>query len=123
MTMDNLMPPRGAQVRDALLWARCIDDALALFGEQAEILINRHNWPAWGRAELCLFLEEQRDLYKYPRLAPRLANLGQTPHEIAASIASLTGWLKIPRLWLRQPDFFARASIRNITVLREPGQS
>ena len=93
-TMHNLMPPRGAQVRDALLWARCIDDALALFGEQAEILINCHNWPVWGRAELCLFLEEQRDLYKYIHdQTLRLANLGQTPHEIAASI--------------REPDWMA----------------
>ena len=33
-TMHNLMPPRGAQVRDALLWARCIDQALTMFGDQ-----------------------------------------------------------------------------------------
>ena len=93
-TMHNLMPPRGAQVRDALLWARCIDDALALFGEQADILINCHNWPVWGRAELCLFLEEQRDLYKYIHdQTLRLANLGQTPHEVAANI--------------REPDWLA----------------
>ena len=57
--------PRGAQVRDALLWARCIDEALTPFGQQADILINCHNWPVRGRDELCLFLEEQRDLYKY----------------------------------------------------------
>ena len=86
-TMHNLMPPRGAQVRDALLWARCIDKALTLFGRQAEILINCHNWPVRGRDELCLFLEEQRDLYKYIHdQTLRLANLGQTPNEIAANI-------------------------------------
>ena len=52
-TMHNLMPPRGAQVRDALLWARCIDRALTMFGDQADCLINCHNWPVWGREELC----------------------------------------------------------------------
>ena len=86
-TMHNLMPPRGAQVRDALLWARCIDEALTLFGQQADILINCHNWPVRGRDELCLFLEEQRDLYKYIHdQTLRLANLGHTPNEIAANI-------------------------------------
>lgn len=86
-TMHNLMPPRGAHVRDALLWARCIDQALTLFGQQADILINCHNWPVRGRDELCLFLEEQRDLYKYIHdQTLRLANLGHTPNEIAANI-------------------------------------
>ena len=86
-TMHNLMPPRGAQVRDALLWARCIDEALTLFGGQADILINCHNWPVWGRAELCLYLEEQRDIYKYIHdQTLRLANMGATPNEIAAQI-------------------------------------
>ena len=86
-TMHNLMPPRGAQVRDALLWARCIDEALTLFGDQAEILINCHNWPVWGRDELCLYLEEQRDIYKYIHdQTLRLANMGATPNEIAAQI-------------------------------------
>ena len=87
-TMHNLMPPRGAQVRDALLWARCIDQALALFGDKAEILINCHNWPVYGQDALKLFLEQQRDIYKYIHdQTLRLANMGHTPHEIAAQIS------------------------------------
>ena len=86
-TMHNLMPPRGAQVRDALLWARCIDQALTMFGDKADCLINCHNWPVWGRAELCRYLEEQRDIYKYIHdQTLRLANTGLTPNEIAAQI-------------------------------------
>ena len=86
-TMHNLMPPRGAQVRDALLWARCIDQALTMFGDQADCLINCHNWPVWGREELCRYLEEQRDIYKYIHdQTLRLANTGLTPNEIAAQI-------------------------------------
>ena len=83
-TMHNLMPPRGAQVRDALLWSRSIDQALTLFGDQAEVLINCHNWPVWGQESVKLYLEEQRDIYKYTHdQVLRLANLGHTPHEIA----------------------------------------
>ena len=86
-TMHNLMPPRGAQVRDALLWARCIDQALTMFGDKADCLINCHNWPVWGREELCHYLEEQRDIYKYIHdQTLRLANTGLTPNEIAAQI-------------------------------------
>lgn len=86
-TMHNLMPPRGAQVRDALLWARCIDEALTLFGDQTEILVNSHNWPVWGQEAVGNYLEEQRDVYKYTHdQVLRLANLGHTPHEIADMI-------------------------------------
>lgn len=92
-TMHNLMPPRGAQVRDGLLWSRCIDQALTLFGDKADALVNSHNWPVWGRDNLCTYLEEQRDIYKYTHdQALRLANLGHTPHEIADLIAE-PDWL------------------------------
>ena len=95
-TMHNLMPPRGAQVRDALLWARCIDQALTMFGDQADCLINCHNWPVWGREELCRYLEEQRDIYKYIHdQTLRLANTGLTPNEIAAQIEE-PDWLSEP---------------------------
>lgn len=86
-TMHNILTPRGAQVRDALLWARTIDEAIGLFADGAEVLINCHNWPVWGRKNLALYLEEQRDIYKYIHdQVLRLANLGHTPNEIAALI-------------------------------------
>ncbi len=85
--MHNLLPPRGAEVRDARLWARCIDEALLLFGERTDVLINSHNWPVWGGGEVRQFLAEQRDIYKYTHdQTLRLANLGHGPDEIAALI-------------------------------------
>lgn len=86
-TMHNVLTPRGAQVRDALLWAQTIDEAIALFALGAEVLINSHNWPVWGRDNVMNYLEEQRDVYKYTHdQTLRLANLGHTPNEIAARI-------------------------------------
>ncbi|MFK7802317.1 MAG: alkyl/aryl-sulfatase [Anaerolineae bacterium] len=84
-TMHNLVPPRGAQLRDSLLWARTIDEAITLFGEQTDILINCHHWPVWD--EVRTYLEEQRDIYKYTHdQTLRLANHGHTPNEIADQI-------------------------------------
>jgi len=86
-TMHNILPPRGAQVRDALLWARTIDEAISLFTEDTDILMNSHNWPVWGKEAVQLYMEEQRDIYKYTHdQTLRLANLGHTPNEIAELI-------------------------------------
>ena len=92
-TQHNVLTPRGAQVRDALLWARCIDEAVTLFADRADILINCHNWPVWGRENLRGYLLEQRDTYKYIHdQALRLANAGATPNEIADALAE-PDWL------------------------------
>jgi len=86
-TMHNILPPRGAQVRNALLWSRTIDDAINLFAADTDILMNSHNWPVWGREAVQLYMEEQRDIYKYTHdQTLRLANLGHTPNEIAELI-------------------------------------
>ncbi|MEL7099308.1 MAG: alkyl sulfatase dimerization domain-containing protein [Pseudomonadota bacterium] len=87
-TMHNLLPPRGAEVRDARVWARCIDEAITRFAGRTDILINCHNWPVWGQDAARQMLEEQRDLYKYTHdQTLRLANLGHGPDAIAAQIA------------------------------------
>lgn len=86
-TMHNVLTPRGAQVRDALLWASTIDEAARMFGNEVSVLINSHNWPVWGNVNVRLYLEEQRDIYKYTHdQTLRLANLGHTPTEIAKLI-------------------------------------
>lgn len=83
-TLHNILTPRGAQVRDALLWAQTIDEAITLFGDETDIVINCHNWPVAGREAALRYLEEQRDIYKYIHdQTLRLANLGHTPDEIA----------------------------------------
>jgi alkyl sulfatase BDS1-like metallo-beta-lactamase superfamily hydrolase len=86
-TMHNVLTPRGAEVRDALLWARVIDEALCRFGSRTEVLVNCHNWPVWGANNVERFLVEQRDVYKYTHdQTLRLANHGFGPDEIAAQI-------------------------------------
>jgi alkyl sulfatase BDS1-like metallo-beta-lactamase superfamily hydrolase len=83
----NLLPFRGAQVRDAKSWSRYIDVALAAFGEESDALIAQHHWPVWGRDRVKDYLRTQRDLYKYVHdQTLRLMNLGYTPQEIAESV-------------------------------------
>ena len=86
-TMHNLLPPRGAKARDALLWANVIDEAIVQFADRVDVLVNSHNWPVWGQSAVKDYLAEQRDIYKYTHdQTLRLANLGYTPHEIATSL-------------------------------------
>ncbi len=92
-TMHNLLPPRGAKVRDALLWAKVIDEAIIRFADRTEIIANSHNWPVWGKDNALAYLSEQRDIYKYTHdQTLRLANLGHTPDEIAAEMVE-PDWL------------------------------
>ncbi|MDP1098177.1 hypothetical protein Q6288_29320, partial [Klebsiella quasipneumoniae] len=50
-TMHNLLPVRGAKVRDALRWAGYLQDALDQLGD-AEVYVGQHNWPVWGHARI-----------------------------------------------------------------------
>jgi len=80
----NLLPFRGAEVRDSRAWSRYIDIALATFGDKSEVLIGQHHWPVWGNAALKSYLAKQRDLYKFVHdQTLRLINHGHTPNEIA----------------------------------------
>ncbi|MBR9909461.1 MAG: MBL fold metallo-hydrolase [Gammaproteobacteria bacterium] len=84
--MHNLYSLRGASIRDAVKWSQCIDSAINLFAS-AEVLVNGHHWPVWGRAEIREFLELQRDLYRYIHdQSVRLLNQGLTGAEIAEQL-------------------------------------
>lgn len=86
-TMHNLLPIRGAKVRDALKWANYLDEALD-HSASADVLFAQHNWPVWGRARIAAQLTQQRDTYKYMHdQTVRLINAGYTPREIAARVA------------------------------------
>ena len=86
-TMHNLVPIRGALVRNALNWSKYINESLLLFGADAEVLFTSHNWPRWGGVDLREFLALQRDLYKWMHdQTMRHANLGLTPLEIAETL-------------------------------------
>jgi alkyl sulfatase BDS1-like metallo-beta-lactamase superfamily hydrolase len=82
--LHNLLPFRGAEVRDALAWSKYISEALEQFGDQAEIVVIQHHWPTWGKERVQHLLKKQRDLYKYLHdQSVRLLNHGYTATEIA----------------------------------------
>ncbi|MES2583104.1 MAG: alkyl sulfatase dimerization domain-containing protein [Pseudomonadota bacterium] len=82
-TMHNLLPVRGAKVRDALRWSNYMDQALVQT-QDADIYMASHNWPIWGKANIQKHITMHRDVYKYTHdQTVRLINAGHTPREIA----------------------------------------
>ena len=82
--MHNLVPIRGAQVRDALKWSKYIGEAIDLFGPDIELMFASHHWPRWGNANVLAYLALQRDLYRWIHdQTMRHANHGLTAVEIA----------------------------------------
>ncbi len=85
-TMHNLLPIRGAKVRDSFKWASYLDQALEQT-DGIEVYFGQHNWPIWGHARIREFVSKQRDVYKYTHdQAVRLINAGYTPREIADTV-------------------------------------
>jgi alkyl sulfatase BDS1-like metallo-beta-lactamase superfamily hydrolase len=83
-TMHNLVPIRGALVRNALNWSKYINESIEMFAAQTNILFTSHNWPTWGTSDVREFLILQRDLYKWMHdQTMRHANHGMTAVEIA----------------------------------------
>lgn len=83
-TLHNLLPLRGAQVRDANAWAKYLNQALDQFGARSDIVIAQHHWPTWGSAQVQAYLARQRDLYKYLHdQTLHLLNQGYTADEAA----------------------------------------
>ncbi|MFM8650368.1 MAG: alkyl/aryl-sulfatase, partial [Actinomycetota bacterium] len=82
-TMHNLVPIRGALVRNSLKWSKYINEAIEMF-DDVDIVFTSHNWPRWGHDDCVEFLELQRDLYRWMHdQTMRHANLGLTAVEIA----------------------------------------
>jgi alkyl sulfatase BDS1-like metallo-beta-lactamase superfamily hydrolase len=91
----NLLPFRGADVRDALAWSKYLGEALQLWGGKADAMCGQHHWPVWGKERIDSMIRQQRDLYKFAHdQTIRLMNHGLTASEIAEVIklpASLEG--------------------------------
>jgi alkyl sulfatase BDS1-like metallo-beta-lactamase superfamily hydrolase len=84
--MHNLLPVRGAKVRDALRWSGYLDEALGRL-EGIDVYFASHNWPVWGRERIAAFITAHRDVYKYMHdQTVRLINAGYTPDEIAERV-------------------------------------
>ncbi|HTA99941.1 MAG TPA: alkyl sulfatase dimerization domain-containing protein [Bradyrhizobium sp.] len=91
----NLLPFRGADVRDALAWSGYLGEALQMWGGKADAMCGQHHWPVWGTERIDTMIRQQRDLYKFAHdQTIRLMNHGLTATEIAEAIklpASLEG--------------------------------
>lgn len=82
-TIHNIYTLRGALVRDALQWSKSINEALYLFGLEAEVMLASHNWPRWGNARIQEVMRAQRDAYaNLNNQVLHLANQGVTINEI-----------------------------------------
>jgi alkyl sulfatase BDS1-like metallo-beta-lactamase superfamily hydrolase len=83
----NLLPFRGADVRDALAWSKYLNEALQMWGGKAEAMCGQHHWPVWGKERIDTMIRQQRDLYKFAHdQTIRLMNHGLTATEIAETI-------------------------------------
>ena len=82
-TLHNIYTLRGAPVRDPLRWSKYINEALYLFGQEAEVMFASHHWPRWENARVQEVLRGQRDLYAHMNnQVLHLANQGVTINEI-----------------------------------------
>ena len=82
-TIHNIYTLRGALVRDALEWSKKINEALYLFGQEAEVMFASHSWPRWGNDRIQEVMRTQRDVYAHlNNVVLHKANQGVTINEI-----------------------------------------
>jgi alkyl sulfatase BDS1-like metallo-beta-lactamase superfamily hydrolase len=86
-TMHNLLPARGALVRDAKAWADYLTEAIRLYGDSSEVMFAAHGIPRWGKEVVKDFISKHRDAYKYLHdQTLRLLNAGLVGSEIAENL-------------------------------------
>lgn len=86
-TLHNLYTLRGAQVRDGNAWAEYIMESLALYGQQAQVVFQAHNWPHWGNENIQEYMTNTAAVYKFINDQTLLyINQGYTEAEIANMI-------------------------------------
>lgn len=86
-TMHNLYTLRGAQVRDGNAWAEYILETLSLYGDEADVVFQSHNWPHWENDVIKEYLVNTAAAYKYINDQTLLyINEGYTETEIANMI-------------------------------------
>ena len=64
-TLHNLYTLRGAEVRDGAAWASYITEAISLYGKEAEVTFQSHNWPHWGNDVVNDYMVNTAAVYKY----------------------------------------------------------
>jgi alkyl sulfatase BDS1-like metallo-beta-lactamase superfamily hydrolase len=82
-TIHNIYTLRGTLIRDPLAWSKGINQALYLFGREAEVMFSSHSWPRWGNERIQDVMRVQRDVYaNLNNDVLHLANQGVTINEI-----------------------------------------
>lgn len=101
--MHNLLTPRGALVRDAMLWARYLLDARRRWGGQADVVFTSHFWPRWGRAVIDDYLLRHAQAYAFVHNeSVRLMNQGLNAIEIGEAIRLPP---PLARAWFNRPNY------------------
>jgi alkyl sulfatase BDS1-like metallo-beta-lactamase superfamily hydrolase len=86
-TMHNMLPARGALVRDAKGWSDYLTQSIRLYADKSDAMFAAHGIPRWGSDVIRDFLSKHRDAYKYLHdQAVRLLNNGLTAPEIAEQL-------------------------------------
>ncbi|MCG3205790.1 MAG: putative alkyl/aryl-sulfatase YjcS [Elusimicrobia bacterium] len=86
-TLHNTYSLRGAKIRDPLAWSKYLNQALKMWGGEAQVMYAMHHWPVFGNDAVVKHLGMQRDMYRYINDETlRLANHGFTKDEIAEQI-------------------------------------
>jgi alkyl sulfatase BDS1-like metallo-beta-lactamase superfamily hydrolase len=112
-TMHNLCPLRGAKTRDALAWARYLDEALHDYVPHVDVVYAQHHWPVWGAQRMGEFVAGQRDLYRYLHdQTLRLMSQGLTPAEIGEALLMPNG---LSRQWFARGYY--GAVVHNVAAI------
>jgi len=86
-TMHNLLPARGALVRDAKAWADYLTQSIRLYADKSDVMFAAHGVPRFGGDVIKDYLSKHRDAYKFLHdQTVRLMNNGLTGTEIAEEL-------------------------------------
>ncbi len=50
-TLHNTYSLRGAKIREPLPWSKYLNEALVMWGDEAEVIFAQHHWPTWDNDE------------------------------------------------------------------------
>ena len=87
-TLHDLYDVTGEKSSRPDQWVDFLTETYALYGSQAEIVIEAHNWPHWGKDVIRSYLSNLASAYQYVfDQTLHLMNQGYTESEIVQSLA------------------------------------
>lgn len=87
-TLHDLYHVTGEKAARPDQWADFLTDTYALYGEKAEIVIEAHNWPHWGKDVIQSYLSNLAAAYQYVfDQTLQFMNQGYTESEILRDLA------------------------------------